>query len=59
MVKDKYGYRSELDAFLQDKFVKRVNPPDAVKKEVEKHQKIAYKRDNPVDERLSVDWEEF
>lgn len=58
-MKDKYGYRSELDTFLQDEFAKRVNPPESVQKEIEKHQKIAYKRDNPVDERLPMDWEEF
>lgn len=53
------GYMSEIDTFLREFNQNRSQIPDSVKKEVEKHKKIADKRDRVVDENSSPIWKDF
>ncbi len=53
------GYMSEIDKFLREFNQNRSQVPDSVVKEVEKHKKIAAKRDKVADEETSPIWKDF
>lgn len=53
------GYMSEIDQFLREFDQKRTTLPDSCIKEIEKHKKIAAKRDGIVEEQDNFIWKEF
>ncbi|MBS0289416.1 MAG: hypothetical protein JSS07_05220 [Proteobacteria bacterium] len=53
------GFQSEIDIFLQTLDKKRTTLPDSVRKEIDKNDKIAKKRDGLVEEEDSPIWKEF
>jgi hypothetical protein len=53
------GFISELDQFLQDFDKNRSAVPDSCQKELEKHRKIAEKRDGIVEDNDSPIWKDF
>lgn len=52
------GYRSELDIFFHH-FDEHRQLPQSRLDEIKKHESIAFKRDNPVEQSTSSLWERF
>lgn len=53
------NYTSDFEKFIREFDAKRKTMPDSRIKEVEKHKKIAHKRDNAVEEESSAIWKGF
>lgn len=57
--KSKTGYQTDIDNFLAEFNAKRTQESVGRQKEIEKNQRIALRRDHPVEDPHSDLWESF